>query len=187
MRRHSRYEVAMIKDVIGWMGRRKTICGWLLPARSPKSSKHRQAGGRRDRGHGVRASADRPAPVRCRGRRRNFRYRLAFGAHRRHLRGTSANRSIERAGRPDRKSSFRGRPPSLPGSGRLESQASLDNVVVAWNGSRESARALAESLLHLLQARKVGILVVEGEQPTEADALKGMTPCFTSGITASMR
>jgi hypothetical protein len=49
----------------------------------------------------------------------------------------------------------------------------LDNVVVAWNDSRESARALAEALPYLHQARKVGVLVVEGEQSTEADALKG--------------
>jgi nucleotide-binding universal stress UspA family protein len=49
----------------------------------------------------------------------------------------------------------------------------LDNIVVAWNGSRESARALAESLPYLHLARKVGVLVVEGENPTEADALKG--------------
>jgi nucleotide-binding universal stress UspA family protein len=49
----------------------------------------------------------------------------------------------------------------------------LDNIVVAWNGSRESARALAESLPYLHQARKVGVLVVEGEHPAEADALKG--------------
>jgi nucleotide-binding universal stress UspA family protein len=50
---------------------------------------------------------------------------------------------------------------------------SLDNVVVAWNGSRESARALAESLPYLLQARKVSVVVVEGAHPTEADASKG--------------
>ena len=51
--------------------------------------------------------------------------------------------------------------------------AQLDNIVVAWNGSRESARALAESLPYLHLARKVGVLVVEGENPTEADSLKG--------------
>ena len=50
--------------------------------------------------------------------------------------------------------------------------APFDNVVVAWNGSRESARALAESLPYLHRAKKVGVLVVEGEHPTEADALK---------------
>ena len=49
----------------------------------------------------------------------------------------------------------------------------LDNIVVAWNGSRESARALAESLPYLHLARKIGVLVVEGENPTEAEALKG--------------
>jgi hypothetical protein len=49
----------------------------------------------------------------------------------------------------------------------------LDKVVIARNGSRESARALAESLPYLHQARKVSVLVVEGEHPTEADALKG--------------
>jgi nucleotide-binding universal stress UspA family protein len=49
----------------------------------------------------------------------------------------------------------------------------LDTIVVAWNGSRESARALAESLPYLHLARKVGVLVVEGENPTEADSLKG--------------
>jgi nucleotide-binding universal stress UspA family protein len=48
----------------------------------------------------------------------------------------------------------------------------LDNAIVAWNGSRESARALAESLPYLHQASKVGVLVVEGEHQTETDALK---------------
>jgi nucleotide-binding universal stress UspA family protein len=48
----------------------------------------------------------------------------------------------------------------------------LDNAIVAWNGSRESARALAEALPYLHQASKVGVLVVEGERQTEADALK---------------
>ena len=48
----------------------------------------------------------------------------------------------------------------------------LDNIVVAWNGSRESARALAESLPFLHQASKVGVLVVEGEHQTKTDALK---------------
>ena len=49
--------------------------------------------------------------------------------------------------------------------------APLDNVVVAWNDSRECARALAEALPYLHQARKVGVLVVEGDHSTEADAL----------------
>jgi nucleotide-binding universal stress UspA family protein len=51
--------------------------------------------------------------------------------------------------------------------------APLENVVVAWNGSRESARALAESFPYLHQARKVGVVVVEGRHPTETEALMG--------------
>src|ERR1700736_2106401 len=57
--------------------------------------------------------------------------------------------------------------------GGLKPIAPFENVVVAWNGSRESARALAESLPYLHQARKVGVLVVEGPHPTEAEALMG--------------
>jgi nucleotide-binding universal stress UspA family protein len=48
----------------------------------------------------------------------------------------------------------------------------LDNVIVAWNGSREAARALAESLPFLHAAGKVGVLIVEGEHQTTTDALK---------------
>jgi nucleotide-binding universal stress UspA family protein len=55
----------------------------------------------------------------------------------------------------------------------LKPIAPLENVVVAWNGSRESARALAESFPYLHQARKVGVVVVEGRHPTEAEALMG--------------
>jgi nucleotide-binding universal stress UspA family protein len=55
----------------------------------------------------------------------------------------------------------------------LKIPARFDNVVVAWNGSRESARALAESLPYLHQARKVGVLVVHSQHPGEADALMG--------------
>jgi nucleotide-binding universal stress UspA family protein len=55
-----------------------------------------------------------------------------------------------------------------------KTMAPFDNVVVAWNGSRESARALSESLPYLHQARRVGVVVVvEGEHPTEATALMG--------------
>jgi nucleotide-binding universal stress UspA family protein len=49
----------------------------------------------------------------------------------------------------------------------------FETIVVAWNRSRESARALAESLPYLRQASKVGILVIEHESKTEADPLKG--------------
>lgn len=49
----------------------------------------------------------------------------------------------------------------------------LKHVIVAWNGSREAARAMAEAMPYLLLAEKVGILVVEGEKTTEADRLMG--------------
>ena len=47
----------------------------------------------------------------------------------------------------------------------------LDTVIVAWNGNREAARAVAEALPYLHQAKKVGVLVVEGERPTKTDPL----------------
>ncbi|RJF78696.1 universal stress protein [Rhodopseudomonas palustris] len=49
----------------------------------------------------------------------------------------------------------------------------LKHVIVAWNGSREAARAMAEAMPYLQRAEKVGLLVVEGENPTEADRLMG--------------
>jgi nucleotide-binding universal stress UspA family protein len=55
----------------------------------------------------------------------------------------------------------------------LKAIAPFESVIVAWNGSRESVRALAESFPYLHQARKVGVLVVENRHPTEADALLG--------------
>jgi nucleotide-binding universal stress UspA family protein len=48
----------------------------------------------------------------------------------------------------------------------------LDNAIVAWNGSRESARALAEALPLLQAAKKVGVLVVEGERQVRPDPLR---------------
>jgi hypothetical protein len=62
----------------------------------------------------------------------------------------------------------------------------FDTITVAWNGSREAARAVAESLPYLQRADKVGVLVVEeSEHPTEADALWATMPCSISGIMAS--
>jgi nucleotide-binding universal stress UspA family protein len=55
----------------------------------------------------------------------------------------------------------------------LKPIAPFENVVVAWNGSRESTRALAEAAPYLRQAGKVGVLVVEGPNPTEAATLMG--------------
>lgn len=51
--------------------------------------------------------------------------------------------------------------------------APFENVVVAWNGSRESARALAEALPYLREASRVGVLVMHPESWTQADPLRG--------------
>ena len=54
-----------------------------------------------------------------------------------------------------------------------KAMAPLDNVVIAWNGSRGSARALTESLPYLHQAKKVGVLVVEAEQSNGSGRAEG--------------
>src|SRR5260370_41023967 len=46
----------------------------------------------------------------------------------------------------------------------------LDNIVVAWNGSPASTRALAESLPFLHPAGQVGVLVVESEHQPKTEA-----------------
>jgi nucleotide-binding universal stress UspA family protein len=48
----------------------------------------------------------------------------------------------------------------------------LENILVAWNGSRESARAMAEASPYLRQAERVGVLVVEGEGGRKTDPMK---------------
>jgi len=47
----------------------------------------------------------------------------------------------------------------------------LESILVAWNGSRESARAMAEALPYLRQAEKVGVLVVEREREPKTDPM----------------
>lgn len=49
----------------------------------------------------------------------------------------------------------------------------FDHVVIAWNGSREAARALAEARPYLLAARAVTVLVIDKGVPLEIDELIG--------------
>lgn len=49
----------------------------------------------------------------------------------------------------------------------------FDRILVAWNGSREAARAVAEGMPFLQRAKEVTVLVVSDRRATEEDALAG--------------
>jgi nucleotide-binding universal stress UspA family protein len=50
----------------------------------------------------------------------------------------------------------------------------FDRILVAWNGSREAARALGESMPYLQKAEEVAVVVVTGERPTDEEAIMGV-------------
>src|SRR3981081_1675430 len=49
----------------------------------------------------------------------------------------------------------------------------FDRILVAWNGSREAARALAEAMPFLHKAKQVWVVVATGDTPPEEKAGKG--------------
>lgn len=50
----------------------------------------------------------------------------------------------------------------------------FDRIMVAWNGSREAARALAEAMPFLHKAERVSVIVATSERPTEEEAAMGI-------------
>lgn len=53
-------------------------------------------------------------------------------------------------------------------------EITFNRIVIAWNGSRESARALAEAMPFLHMASEVAVVVVTNDPPSEEEAILGV-------------
>jgi nucleotide-binding universal stress UspA family protein len=56
---------------------------------------------------------------------------------------------------------------------RRPAKTAFKRIMLAWNGSRESARALAEALPYLHKATEAAVVVVDDEPPLETKAILG--------------
>jgi nucleotide-binding universal stress UspA family protein len=57
--------------------------------------------------------------------------------------------------------------------GGKHAEATFDRVLVAWNGSRESTRALAEAMPYLHKAKEVTVVVIDDDVPLEPKVTLG--------------
>jgi nucleotide-binding universal stress UspA family protein len=56
---------------------------------------------------------------------------------------------------------------------RKSAATTLDHIMIAWNGSREAARAVSEARPYLLKAKTVTIVIVNDSKPVEEQAVLG--------------
>jgi nucleotide-binding universal stress UspA family protein len=55
--------------------------------------------------------------------------------------------------------------------GRRRSKTDFESVLIAWNGSRESTRALAEAMPYIYKAKSVEVALVGEKETVEFDAV----------------
>jgi nucleotide-binding universal stress UspA family protein len=53
-------------------------------------------------------------------------------------------------------------------------KVTFDRILIAWNGSREAARAMTEAMPYLHKADEVTVMVVTDDPPTEEEAIMGV-------------
>lgn len=81
-----------------------------------------------------------------------------------------------------------GRPVLVFKADAKTTEAKLDKIVLAWDGGRAAARAMAEALPILTQAKEVRILTVVGEKPSATTGLaaEAARHLRTHGVAAAI-